>query len=677
MFTKKWSIALAVVVIGSILLTACAQPTPEQITVTEVVEVTRMVEGTPETVVEEREVVVTATPEPSPEPTAIPAVEMGTPPNTYIHATIGEQETLDPAFMYDTASSEVIYNIYDHLVFYDREHTDQFVPMLATDWEVSDDGLTYTFNIREGVTFHEGGTLEPHDVAYAMWRGMLQDRAGGPQWMFLGPLMGVGGISDVGEIGDPAVCEQVKESVTYDDEAMTVTFNLVEPASWFLQILSAGWNSPLDQEWMAENGGWDGSCDTWGDYNDPAAEESILFDQANGTGAFMLEDWVKGQETSMVRFEDYYLDEPIWEGGPSGPAQLERAVIQSVDEWGTRFSMLQAGDVDSVYVPRQFISQVDPLVQEECMPGGMGECEVVNEGGVLRRYTGLGEPASVDAFFTFQVNTEGGNTYIGSGEMDGNGIPPNFFSDVHVRRAFNYCFDWQTAIDELWFGEALKRTGPIIDGRVGHVPVDEADYLYSNDMEMCAQEFQMADLDGDGVPAGEDDEGDIWNTGFYFNLTYNTGNDQRRAMAEILAQNIEAVNPNFSVAVFDLPWPTYLKEMIAGRLPMFFIGWHEDFAHPHNWVTPYMASNGTFSGWQNFPEDLYEQYDEQIAEAKELSGEEAEAAYQELQRSAVENALDIFVGQPTGRRYEQLWVNGWYFNPAYPDPWFYALSKSQ
>jgi len=51
--------------------------------------------------------------------------------------------------------------------------------------------------------------------------------------------------------------------------------------------------------------------------------------------------------------------------------------------------------------------------------------------------------------------------------------------------------------------------------------------------------------------------------------------------------------------------------------------------------------------------------------------------YRELQRSAVENAIDIFVGQPTGRRYEQLWVNGWYFNPAYPDPYFYVLSKGE
>lgn len=672
MLSKKWSVLLAVVVIGSTLLAACAAPTPEVVEKVKEVEVTKIVEKKGETIVEE--VVVTATPEPTPEPTPIPAPEMGTPPDTYVVATIGEPESLDPAYHYDTASAEVIFNVYDPLVFYKREKFDEFVPALAESWEVSDDGLTYTFNIRDGVTFHEGGTLEPHDVAYSAWRGMLQDRAGGPQWMILQPLLGESSITDVGEVGDPAVCETVKESVTYDDEAGTVTFHLVEPAGFWLQIVAASWLVPLDQEWMAENGAWDGSCDTWGDYNDPAAEDTILFEEANGTGPFKLEDWVHGEEVSMVRNENYYRTEPIWEGGPSGPAKLKRAVIKTVDEWGTRFSMLQAGDVDVAYVPRQYISQVDPLVKEDC-DYATGECEEVNPGGILRRYTGLPSTSAADAFFTFEVDTEGGNPYIGSGELDGQGIPADFLSDVHIRRAFNYCFDWETLIDEVWFGEAEKRTGPIIAGMLGHIPPEEAEYLYQYDLDKCAEEFKLADVDGDGVPAGEDEEGDVWTTGFYFNLTYNTGNDQRRAAAEILAEGVESVNDNFSIAVFDLPWPTYLKEMVAGRLPVFFIGWLEDYHHPHNWVMPYMHSQGTFSGWQNFPEELSAEIDAKIAEAKTLPVEEAGPAYEELQRMAVENAIDIFLAQAVGRRYEQLWAKGWYLNNAYPGPWFYPLYK--
>lgn len=684
MSRNRLGMVFAVLVIASMLLSACGPGAVQTVVVTE------EVEG------EIVERVVTATPESTPEPTAVPPPEMGAPADTFVYATIGEQETLDPAYHYDTASATVIFNVYDPLIFYDRGAIDEFVPALATDWEVSDDGLTYTFTMREGVTFHEGGTLEAQDAAYAAWRGMLQDRAGGPQWLVLEPLLGVHTLSELGlEVAgiDPdsdeaeefamedlsdaeaaEVCETVKESVTFDEDAGTVSYNLSTPAGFWPQIVASSWLVPLDMQWMAENGGWDGSCDTWRDYYNPSAEATILFEQMNGTGPFALEDWVHGEETVLVRNDDYYRSEPIWEGGPSGPAELERAVIRSVDEWGTRFAMMQAGDADVVYVPRQFVSQIDPLVQEDCDPD-TGECEELNPDGILRRYTNLPSTSSADAFFNFNINTEGGNNYIGSGELDGNGIPADFFSDEHIRRAFYHCFDMNTFIDDVWLGEAEQRTGPIISGMIGHIPVEEADYVPEYDLAACEEEFKLADVDGDGIPAGEDEEGDVWNTGFYMNLNYNTGNDQRRAAAEILAENIESVNPNFSVAVFDLPWPTYLQAMVDGRLPLFFIGWLEDYHHPHNWVVPYMASAGTFSAWQNFPEDLYAQFDEGIEEAAALPLEEAGPAYAELQQAAVENVIDIFLTQPVGRRYEQLWVQGWYLNNAYPGPWFYPLSK--
>ena len=148
-------------------------------------------------------------------------------------------------------------------------------------------------------------------------------------------------------------------------------------------------------------------------------------------------------------------------------------------------------------------------------------------------------------------------------------------------------------------------------------------------------------------------------------------------MAEIIEKNVESLNPKFKVAVVDVPWPTYLREMEAGRLPIFFIGWIEDYHHPHNWVTPYMASHGTFSSWQNLPEEFYKKADELIAEAVKLPPEEAHAKYAELQKLAMDYVIDIFGVQPIGRHYEQLWVKGWYYNPAYFGPWFYVLSKGQ
>ncbi|MGM0373715.1 MAG: ABC transporter substrate-binding protein [Chloroflexota bacterium] len=486
-----------------------------------------------------------------------------------------------------------------------------------------------------------------------------------------GPKM----IEDFSEVPEEVlvqVCEDVKSAVEYDDEAGTVTIHLDAPFGPMMQTLANGWAVPLDQEWIAEQGGWDGSCETWVDHHDPSAEESVLFDNVNGTGPFKLEHWKKAEELSYVRNEDYYRTEPIWEGGPSGPPALERAVTRSVDEWGTRYSMFEAGDSDFNYVPRQYAEQLEPEVAEEC-DYQTEECETVNEGGQFRLFAGLPSTSTVDGFFNFNVNAEGGNPYIGD-ESLGNGIPVDFFSDVHIRRAFNYSFDWDVFIEEAFLGEAEQRLGPIINPMTGY---HADDFHFSFDPEKAEEEFKAADVDGDGIPAGEDEEGDVWTTGFYMTLTYNTGNDQRRTMAEILKTNIEDLNDKFQVEILAIPWPTYLKGMVAGRLPMFWIGWLEDYHHPHNWVTPYMASHGTFSGWQNFPEDLYNTFDEKIAAAKSISDpEEQDNAYHELQQLAVEHVIDIFGVQPQGRHYEQTWVEGWYYNAAYPGPYFYVLDKS-
>ena len=624
------------------------------------------------------QVLVTPTPVPPPAPpapTPTPAPLALKNPGTMINVTIGEPETLDPAWHYDTASGSTIFNVYEPLLFYKREKIDEFVPVLSTGWDISDDGATYVFTIRDGVKFHEGGTLEPHDIAYSIQRGLLQDRAGGPQWVMLEPIMGAGSIegvatdiagvddfADVDAVSLAETCNRVKQAVVADDAVGTVTFNLAKPFGPFLQIMASGWGSALDMEWMVEQGAWDGDCSTWTQWKDPAAEESVIFDKMNGTGPFKFERWLAGDELSKVRNEDYWLTEPLWEGGPSGPAALERAVVKFVDEWGTRLAMFQAGDADSIYVPRQFVTQIDPLVKEQ-YEGGEADLAMLttpNPFGTARLYTSLPQVSAADAFFTFQVEVEGGNPFVGSGTLDGLGIPPDFFQDEHVRLAFSYAFDYETFIDDIWLGEAVQRTGPIISGHVGY---DASQPVFPFDAAKAEEEFKLAY------------DGELWDTGFFLVLTYNSGNDQRKAAAEILEAGIESINPNFRVAVQDVPWPTYLKQMVGSRLPVFFIGWLEDYHHPHNWVTPYMQSEGTFSGWQSFPTDLGESFDAGVALCVTLVGDDATQCYEGLQSAAMGPAVDIFLAQAVGRRYEQLWVDGWYFNAAYPGTWFYPLSK--
>ena len=88
-------------------------------------------------------------------------------PYELVVATIGEPRTVDPAWADDTASEELIFNVFETLIFFDGESVDEFVPVLATEWAISDDGLTYAFKIREGVKFHNGEILTTEDVEYS------------------------------------------------------------------------------------------------------------------------------------------------------------------------------------------------------------------------------------------------------------------------------------------------------------------------------------------------------------------------------------------------------------------------------------------------------------------------------------------------------------------------------
>ena len=612
-------------------------------------------------------------------------------PDTLVFATIGDPETLDPSWTYETAGSAIENNVYEGMVWFNREDTGSFVGVLAKDWTVNETGDVWTFNVRDGVTFHEGGTLEPHDVAYSVQRALLQDRIDGPHWMTLEAFFGVFTVEDlaVGDSGKDfadltqdelvAACEKVKGAVVADDEAGTVTYNLASPTPWFLAMMANSFlGATYDSEWMIENGAWDGTCDNWVQWHDPAAEDTILFNQANGTGPYKLDHWTPGEEIVLTANENYWRQDgdPIWEGGPSGVASVKTVVIKPVNEWGTRLAMLEAGDADYIYVDPQYRPQVEDLYGTVCQADGT--CEDTGTGGYVQAWVNLPSLAMTPAQFNWQINVEGGNPFAGSGALDGAGIPADFFQDLHVRKAFNYCFDFDAMINDALNGEGIQAQGPIIAGMMGYREGEAP--LYSYDPAKCEEEFKLADVDHDGIPAGEDED-DVWTTGFYFQMAYNTGNDTRRLASEILKAGLESVNDNFSVSVVGMPWPVLLNSRRASKLPIYVGGWLEDFHDPHNWVHPFLHSQGAYGRVINMTPEYADKYDALIEEAASLTtAEERRPIYEEIQLDAQEDAVVIWMYQPVGRSHLQRWIHGFYFNPAYSQyeySYVYALSKGE
>ncbi len=574
-------------------------------------------------------------------------------PDTFTFVTLGDQSTLDPHFAYDTGSSEVIYQTYESLIQYDGESVNDFLPLLSTkvpsaeNGLISEDGTTYTFPIRQGVEFSNGNPLTPEDVKYSIIRGMINDRSGGPIWMLYEPLFGMSGLSDLTQkvvgVKDPKTLTAEQSAKVYAEldkkitiDGNNVTFHLAAPYPPFLNILAKGasWSSILDKEWSIAQGAWGGSPETIAEFHDPLKEDDPLYDKMMGTGPYILTEWVNGEHVIFRRNDNYWGE----------PAPFKTAVIKNIDEWSTRKLMLLRGDADMVFVPRQYKSQI------------RGE-----EGVTIT--DGYPELQNMNMVFNWDINTKG-NDYIGSGELDGNGIPANFFYDLDVRKAFSYAFNYQAYIEQVRMGEAIQLRGPIVSPLLGY---DADSEVYSLNLEKAEEHFKKAF------------GGELWEKGFSMTLVYNSGNDGRKVAADMLKSYIEQINPKFNIDVRGVQWSTYLDASVKGTLPASFGGWLADFPDPHNFVQPFLHSDGYYAGKRG---QAYQDWAEETGLndmiAKGIATQDKakrEAIYKEIQQISIDQAIDLWVDQATGSNVRRSWVTGWYPNSMRPGVDFYIMDK--
>jgi peptide/nickel transport system substrate-binding protein len=647
-------------------------------------------------------------------------------PATWVETTFGEPETLDPSLTYETGGGEILQNVLDNLVFFKKDSAVEFVPMIATEIPtednggITDGGKVFTFKIRDGVKFHDGSDMTVNDVAFTFVRNILAGGTASPQWMLTEPIYGAG-VSDVAEVvdavangadlADPAsildgisdatpyddratlatydaatlqaVCEDLKGRVVADEAAGTVTFNLAQPWAPFLATLAGGgWGGIQSQAWVAANGGWDGDCANWTPFYGWSSEEfnqTELGRSAMGTGPYVFDHWTAGEEIVMTANENYWMSEPAWEGAPVGAPALKTIIIKQVDEFSTRLAMAQAGDADNVLVgSTEDWPIVDEMVGEEGTYAQWlaGEAfTTVDAAQPFIKITDI-EVASnrTDIGFQFNINTEGGNSFVGSGKLDGDGIPATFFADEHVRKAFNYCFDYDTYLADVLQGEGTRAPVLMLPGMSGY---DEAAPQYTYDIAKCQEELaastwttcsESEDAACEPQPLSE--------VGFRLSAVYNTGNTQRQTIAELLQAGLQDAGQQYVVEVVGLPWPTFLQANTAKKLPIFIIGWQSDYYDTHNWTYTFTA--GYYAFKQSYPADLKAEFTAICTDGvTEVDPATRDQVYKdEFNTKYYETAPAILLFNVKQRSYQPKWVNGWYANPMYSNKWYYVLSKN-
>jgi peptide/nickel transport system substrate-binding protein len=294
---KKWASLLALLMIASLVLSACATPTPEVVekvvteVVKETVKETVIVEGTPQMVEKEVTKVVTATPEPM-------TVQKG---GTFIESTFADAEILNPILSVDTSSAQVNTYLYNTLVALDPDDA-SVIPELAERWEVSDDNLTYTFYLRQDVLWHDGEPFDANDVKFT-FDSILDPDINSPRRSVLEDLL---------------TPEQV---VVLDDYTIQFTLSQVDAPFLVSKIAPRG----IIPEHIL--GGLTGE-----EFN--AAEFNTL--APVGTGPFMFREWVKDDHVALVKNPDYFGGEP----------NLDFIYYKIVENQTVLYAQLQTGEVD-------------------------------------------------------------------------------------------------------------------------------------------------------------------------------------------------------------------------------------------------------------------------------------------------------------------------------------------
>ena len=220
-------------------------------------------------------------------------------------ALSGNPDTLDPHKTAGTLTFQTLKSVYDTLV--EADQTEKIVPALALSWDVSADGLTWTFKLRPGVVFHNGDKLTSKDVKATFDR--VRDKA----------------------LASPKASEFAAiASIETPDDA-TVVFKLSQPSAPFLGALASGWGAILPKSLI--DSGWD------------FATKPV------GTGPFVLKEFTRDSRIVLEKNPKYWMP---------GLPKLDRVIMNVIPDRAVQVQGLVSGAIDAV----EFVDPADfPVLQ--------------------------------------------------------------------------------------------------------------------------------------------------------------------------------------------------------------------------------------------------------------------------------------------------------------------------
>ena len=505
-------------------------------------------------------------------------------PCEIVEMSIGDASTIDPHDAYDSASGDVIEQVYDTLYRYAGDGSGKAIiePRLATGYSVSADGLTYTFDLRDDVYFSNGDLMEASDVVYSWCR-----------------VLGYGSPdSHVGWILEQSFDCNDADGNHDDNGGLSLTVNsatsfsvtLFAPSSAFISTIAYTVGAVINAELCEANRvieldadgnvSSDDYCHEWMDEGPFGA----------GTNAYLVQSWVREDRLVLV---------PNWMYWEAGDYNINRHTVSIVTEASTRLLAFTDGEVDfgSINI-EDLVNFCDNLEDKPNVQSKDGYICTYRETFTTTLSAFNLHPKVLDAG---EDNTDPGSnsSLVLNHDCDGDGTNDcNVMETAALREAISYAFDYETHRRETYDNSLAPQYGPIPTGFL----FAETQYeVFTYDIAGAEQILEEAGFirqydcsslthgEAPTVVAEADRDGTECRLPNILRVMANEGNDYRIAMAGQLEEALGTIG--VATSGDAKPWPEYLTMYYTRTWDIRFSGWAPDYLDPDNYWSPFAGGH--------------------------------------------------------------------------------------
>ncbi len=512
------------------------------------------------------------------------------------YTTIGDPLTFNFAISNDASSSDVLGHLFEGLTE-TSWLTNRVEPALAKSWEHSDDGLTWTFHLRDDVRWHDGTPFTAHDVAFTFNRIIYNDSIpASSRTTFTFRVR-----DDTGSGSRTA-----RMTVTALDNH-TVQIVLPTPFAPFLRSMGTAIYPKHILEPRVDDGTF---AATWGIDADPT---TVI-----GTGPFTIASYVPKQRVVLRRNPNYWLQDAAGNALP----YLDHIVQVIVPDLAAELAAFRASQADLHGVRGAEYSDLYPLQQAENFT-------------IHRR-----GPTFGSNFLVFNMNP-GMNPDTGEPLLAPDKL--NWFSNRQFRQAVAHSIDKDAIINDVQHGLGYPQWASVSPATGDFHNPNVRRYEYNIDRANSILDgLGWLDTDGDGVR--EDSNGNP----ITFNLVTNTGNTERQKVGAIIHRGLQDIGvgaayrfAEFGGLVSQLSstydWESIIIGFTGGSEPHSGISlWHSS-GDLHMW---HPKQTAPATDWEAEIDDLYTRGSQELDRTRRV------ALYHRAQAVVAENVPLIYTVHP-------------------------------